>query len=230
MLKSERQFREYLYSLQDEKYKEFHSAIANVDNVIGVRVPKLREIAKMVAQNDYRSVFSFKHLTNEESMIHGMAIGYLKVDFNEKLKLLDEFLNQMNGWSVCDSTCATLKDFKKHHEEGFSFINNIINDERVFARRTAFVLLLNYYINDNYIDDVIDIIMNYNYEESEYYVLMAIAWLISICYVKYPEKCLKIYESHKLNKFVNNKSISKVCDSYRVTKEQKELLKRYRYK
>lgn len=228
MFKTEQELRKYLYSLQDKEYQKFHSSIANVDNVIGVRVPKLREIAKNVAQNNYRSVFSFKHLTNEELMIHGMAIGYLKISFEEKIILLDEFLDQMNGWSVCDSTCSTFKDFKNNQEKGFVFIEKLIQDQRIYARRTAFVLLLNYYINDEYIDKVIDIIINYNSEESEYYVLMALAWLISYCYIKYPNKSLKIYESNNLNKFVINKSISKVCDSFRVSKENKLQLKQYR--
>ncbi len=230
MMNTEQEFRTYLYSLQEKEYQEFHSKISNVDNVIGIRVPILRKIAKKIAQNDYQRVFSFNHVTNEELMIYGMAIGYLKADFNEKIKLLDEFISQMNGWSVCDCTCATIKDFKKNQEKGFSYIKILINDERVFARRTAFVLLLTYYINEEYIDKVIEIIINYNYSESEYYVLMAIAWLISVCYVKYPEKTMDIFESNKLNKFVNNKSISKVNDSLRVSKELKDKLRKYRMK
>lgn len=230
MIKTEEEFRKYLYTLQDKKYKEFHSSIANVDNVIGVRVPTLREIAKKLSQDDYMKFFSFNHETNEELMIHGMTIGYLKVDFDEKLRLLDIFLNQMNGWSVCDSTCSTLKDFRKNQAKGFEFIKKLIDDKRVFARRTAFVLLLNYYINDDYIDEVIKIIINYDYTENEYYVLMAIAWLISFCYIKYPKNTLEIYENYKLNEFVINKSISKINDSFRVEKEQKELLKKYRIK
>ena len=154
MFKNEQEFRKYLYTFQDLKYKEFHTKIANVDNIIGVRVPKLREIAKKVAQNGDRSVLSFNHLTNEELMIHGMVIGYLDVSFEERLKLLDKFIDQMNGWSVCDSTCATLKSFKKNQEDGFIFIKSLLNDKRIYARRTAFVLLLNYYINDDYTCDI----------------------------------------------------------------------------
>ena len=42
-----------LFELSDEKYKKFHSGLCpNTDNIIGVRLPKLREIAKEIAKGD----------------------------------------------------------------------------------------------------------------------------------------------------------------------------------
>ena len=39
--------RQKLFELQDEKYKKFHSGLCpNVDNIIGVQVPKLRIMQK----------------------------------------------------------------------------------------------------------------------------------------------------------------------------------------
>ena len=38
-----------LFELSDEKYKKLHSGLCpNTDNIIGVRLPKLREIAKEI--------------------------------------------------------------------------------------------------------------------------------------------------------------------------------------
>ena len=43
--------REELEQLADEEYREFHSGLCpNVNNIIGVRLPKLREIAKRIAK------------------------------------------------------------------------------------------------------------------------------------------------------------------------------------
>ena len=40
-----------LFELSDEKYKKFHSGLCpNIDNIIGVRLPKLREIAKEILE------------------------------------------------------------------------------------------------------------------------------------------------------------------------------------
>ena len=50
MLKEE--IRNKLYEIQDSKYKEFHSSLCpNVNNIVGVQVPKLRKIAKEIARN-----------------------------------------------------------------------------------------------------------------------------------------------------------------------------------
>ena len=45
--------REELFKLQDLKYKEFHSSLCpNLDYIIGVKVPKLREYAKELYKNN----------------------------------------------------------------------------------------------------------------------------------------------------------------------------------
>lgn len=59
---------------------------------------------------------------------------------------------------------------------------------------------------------------------------MAIAWLLSICYIKYPEITLKYLKSGDLDNFTYNKTISKICESLRVSKETKEKLKKLKRK
>ena len=65
-------------------------------------------------------------------------------------------------------------------------------------------------------------------DREEYYVKMAIAWLIAECFTKFPEETLGFLKSTKLPKWTFNKTISKICDSYRVDDEMKELLRRMR--
>lgn len=88
------------------------------------------------------------------------------------------------------------------------------------------VLLLNYYINDKYIDLILKIANNINSEE--YYVKMANAWLISICYIKYPNKTKIFLNNTKIDKWTYNKSISKICDSKRISDKEKIVLKKLR--
>lgn len=43
----ENKIRQDLFEIQDLKYKEFHGSLCpDMDNIIGVRIPKLREYAK----------------------------------------------------------------------------------------------------------------------------------------------------------------------------------------
>ena len=76
---------------------------------------------------------------------------------------------------------------------------------------------------DEYIDDILQLVQT-SYI-NHYYVNMAIAWLLSIFYIKYPEKTIMILENKKLDIWIHNKTISKIRDSYRVTKDKKDYLK-----
>ena len=48
-------FIEYLFSLKDDEYKKFNQKIVKTDNIIGIRLPILKNIAKTIAKNDYLS-------------------------------------------------------------------------------------------------------------------------------------------------------------------------------
>ena len=87
---------------------------------------------------------------------------------------------------------------------------------------------MNYYLNDNYIDRILKIVSSI--ECDYYYINMAISWLLSVAIIDYKEKVIELLDSKSLNKFVQNKTISKINDSYRVDKETKEFVKQYRIK
>jgi len=57
---------------------------------------------------------------------------------------------------------------------------------------------------------------------------MAIAWLISFAYIKQKEKTEKYLLQNNLDSFTQNKSIQKICESYRVSKQDKEKLRKYK--
>ena len=59
----------------------------------------------------------------------------------------------------------------------------------------------------------------------EYYVQMGLSWLLCECYIKFPNETKRLLEEKVLDSFVQNKTICKIRDSYRVSKEEKEYLK-----
>ena len=214
-----------LYDYQDLKYLEFHKKILNNDNIciIGVRVPTLRKIAKeMVINNNLEYLYKNKKYY-EEIMIHGLILGYLKQPFNELLEKLDEFIPLVDNWAICDTVCSNLKIFKKNLDEGFIYINKLLKSNDEFTVRFGLVLLLDYYINDEYIDEILDICVNIC--NDKYYILMANAWLLSICYIKYKDKTLNLLNNYLLDYTLKKKTIYKICDSNRVLKKDKIFLK-----
>lgn len=217
-------FLEELYSYQDLEYKKFHSKLVKDNNkIIGVRIPILKELARKLAKDNYQAyINNCTHKTYEECVIHGLIIGYAKVDFEEKLTMLDAFLPYNDNWATNDTVAANLKDFKKNREVGYQKILALLKNNKTYYVRFALVLLLDHYLVDDYIDRVLEIANNINSEE--YYINMANAWLISACYIKYPDKTKKFLETTKIDNWTYNKAISKINDSYRVSKASKEYL------
>ena len=215
-----------LISLSDSKYKEFHGKLLK-DNglpLIGIRMPELKKIAKNISENDYKGFIKYTNYDYyEEKTIHGLILGYLKIPNEELFEMIDEFLPYNDNWATNDTTCSNLKAFKKIP---FDSVLKYINSNNPWTIRFGLVLILNYYINEENIDKILKICDNVL--SKEYYVQMANAWLISMCFIKFPKKTYEFLLKNNLDKFTFNKSISKICDSYRVDKETKESLKKLR--
>ncbi len=220
--------REELFKKQDLEYKKFHSSLCpNVDNIIGVRIPELRKMAQKIAKENYEQFF--KDVNSEyyeEILLQGLVIGYAKISIEETFKYLKSFIPKIDNWAVCDTTCSNLKITKKYMKEMWEFLEQYINSDKEYEIRFALVMYLDYFLNEEYIDDIlknIDKIKN-----KEYYVQMAIAWLISVAYVKQKEKTEKYLLKNNLDRFSQNKSIQKICESSRVSEDDKNKLRKYK--
>lgn len=222
----ERKVRNSLFQMQDLKYKEFHSNLCpNVDDIIGVRVPVLREYAKELYKNNKLSEIKIGNKYYEELVIQGMIIGFqTKEPIEEVIKQIKEFVPKINSWAVCDVFCAGLKITKKYPKEIFNLIQGYLKSEKEYELRFAIVMLLDYYINDEYIDKVLQILDNV--KSDKYYVQMASAWAISICLIKYYEKTILFLEKCKLDKFTYNRAIQKAIESYRIQDNKKQELRK----
>lgn len=223
--KNYNQFLIKLESYSDSKYKKFHvSLIKDKTKLIGVRTPILKSIAKEISKTNYNDWLKYnRHNTYEETIIHGLVLTYLKINFKDFLSKFNNFIPLINNWAICDIVCANAKIFKKNLEEGLVFINKCLKNNNLWFKRVGLVLLLDYYINDQYIDEVLAI--SNSIKSNEYYVQMANAWLISICYIKYPNKTENFLKNTKIDDWTYNKAISKICDSKRITNEIKNSLK-----
>ena len=218
--------RKELFNLAEEKYKEFHGGLCpGVNNIIGVRVPVLRSLAKKIIKEDWRKYLKeAEDQYYEEVMLQGMVIGLAKMDIEERLTYLAGFIPKIDNWAVCDVTCAGLKSTAKNLKKVWEFLQKYLNSDKEFEVRFAVVIILDYYIQEEYIDIVFEKLDSVHHEA--YYVKMAVAWAVSICYIKYPEKTYSYLESCKLDNFTFNKAIQKIRESYRVPKEDKENLKK----
>lgn len=218
--------REELFKLADQKYKDFNTNLCpGIDNLIGVRVPVLRDFAKKLSKNNWKENFDkIENKYCEEIMLQGMIIGLAIKDVKETQKYLKEFIPKIDNWSVCDVCTAGLKITKKYKKEMWKFIQTYLNSKKEFELRFAIVMMLDFFIDEEYIDKVLLKLNQIKHEG--YYVKMAVAWAISICYIKFKEKTDNFLYNNDLDNFTYNKAIQKIIESYRVENEDKEDLKK----
>ena len=217
------EFIDYLNTLQDIKYRDFHKKIIMYDNVIGIRTDELKKIAKEISKCNYETYFKYNNsLFYEPIMIEGLVIGYLKNDFNIIKEYINKYLNKSKCWAHIDLLVSNLKIIKKNEKDGFKYAKELIHNKNSNYKRCGIVILLSYYLNDKYIDKVLDIVSKI--KSNDYYINMAIAWLLSIAYIKYKEKTL-IYIINIKDDFIYNKTLSKIIDSKRISQEEKDFIK-----
>lgn len=221
----ENTIREHLFQLADEKYREFQKRLCpGKDNILGVRLPLLRNLAKQIAKSDWKVYMKeAKDEYYEEVMLQGLVIGYVKADIEEILNLAMDFIPKIDNWAVCDSFCTGLKFTKKNKERVLKYIKSYLSAEKEFEVRFGVVMLLEFYIEDSYIDKVLLLLDEVKHEG--YYVKMAVAWAISICYIKFPEKTMKYLKNNSLDDFTYNKALQKITESLRVDREIKILIR-----
>lgn len=222
--------------LSNEKHREFSKStgMANGESkeMLGVRLPLLRNLAKKLAKN-YELSFLLQNINEnyyEEVMLKGIIIGeYKNLSWDELEYAIKYFVPKITDWGICDTFCNSLKISKKYLPKIWLLLKEYLKSDNEFDMRFALVMILNYFLIDEYIDEIFEIINNVKSEK--YYVKMANAWLISYCAIKYYDKTYSfLKDSSRIDKWTHNKAIQKSIESYRVTKEQKNGLRKLKKK
>ena len=222
--------RDRLKTLSDEAYKEFNDRILNAPSMptLGIRIPKLRELAKEAAkepEGGWLDEMLRDHgscVYQEEHMLFGMASGYRKASREEHAAMLDILVPGVLSWADCDCSTCTYKWMEKDPEFWFSYLEKWLNSSREFELRFGVIALMDHFLNDRYIDEVLRRYADIRSED--YYVRMGIAWGVATAYVKYPEKVLGLLKEKKLDIWTHNKAIQKCRESRRVSAQDKEML------
>ncbi|MDQ0496327.1 MULTISPECIES: DNA alkylation repair protein [Paenibacillus] len=226
----EKTIREQILSYVDTDFQKFTAALLpTIDNVLGVRLPVLRKLAQDIAKEDWRLYLKTAESEYfEEVMLQGMVIGYVKTDIEEALSYVTTFVPKIDNWSVCDSFCAGLKFTKNHKERVWEFIQPYLFSKKEYEIRFGVVMLLNFYIEEPYINQVLELLDQTHRED--YYVQMAVAWAISICFIKLPEITMNYLQNSTLDDFTFNKALQKITESYRVDQATKTIIRNMKRK
>ncbi len=223
-----KKFIKYLMSLQDLKYKEFHSSLVlnSKYEMIGVSLPIMRSIAKKIAKGNIEGFLkNVQEKYYEEVMIQGLVISHIK-DESTFYDYFKSFIPKIDNWALCDSFCNSIKIVEKYEDKYFSEAIRLAKNKKEFISRVGLVVILSHFVSSKNLKVIIDVL---NAIDSDlFYINMAEAWLICEMYIKFPKETEDFLKSNKLNTFTQNKAISKINDSFRVSAEEKKRLKNYK--
>lgn len=227
-IRSYREFRTALANESDDKYRGFTmKGVPSERPFIGVRIPKIREIVTRVPIEKVADFIEEEPIAIEEVLARGMLIS--RLSYEKMLDWFDSQIRYIDNWCCCDIFCTELRGLiKKHRQEFLELkIEPLLRDSSEFSTRVGLVLLKSHYVDFDYLNLIFDKVEMLAKRE-EYYVRMAIAWLVAECFIKYPEDTFAYLKVSKLPKWTYNKTISKICDSYRVESEDKAVLRKMR--
>lgn len=211
----------------DDKYRDFVAKGVPTDRpILGVRVPIIRQIASQIPKEDYYKIIKESPVSLEELILRGILIAHLP--YEEMLKSFDSQILLISDWCSCDIFCASLRPLIKKHPNDFyeQKIQPLLDSKREFSVRVGLVLLLGY-INPDYLAVIYGRLEQLKNSE-EYYIKMALAWVLAECFIKFPDETLSYLQVSKLPAWTFNKAISKICDSLRVEENIKAYLKTLR--
>ena len=212
-------------------YHERHVKILNTkQKVYALSMAYIRGIEKAISKGDYESFLkNAKDGSYEEVTIQGLVIAQIK-DLSQQTRLLNEWVKKIDNWSSCDTVVSTMKGLKrsKNKDDYFEHYKNMCFDAHEFVARFGIVCLMVNYLEEPYIDRILTMCKDVKHDE--YYVKMAVAWLVSFAFMKFKDKTYALLQQNCLDKFTQNKAISKCRDSFQVSATDKENLIQYRVK
>lgn len=220
-----KEFQKYLVSLENESKKEWTKNLLKTElPVLAIKTNIIKNISKEIYKGNFLSFLDFMLWEYyENTAINGSLISKID-DFDTMKKYLDIYSSKADNWATCDLLSFNIKNKEK---EFYELSQIYIKSNKPFVRRIGIVILFNFVKYGEYLDKIYDTLNSFEYEE-DYYVNMINAWLVCECFIKHREKTIKFLNNNKLNKFTINKAIQKCRDSYRVSKEDKEMLLKYK--
>ena len=221
---------ESLFELRDEEYAKFQAKLTpSVDPelFIGVRVPDVRKLAKLLKNDPNAEAFmqELPHKYYDENMLHGLLISDIK-DYDKALEETNRFLPYIDNWAVCD--IMSPKVFKKHKDKLIDSIRKWTRSKETYTIRFGIEMLMSHYLDEDFNEEYLEIPAKIRSEE--YYVNMMTAWFFATALAKQWESVIPYIEKKRLDKWTHNKTIQKAVESYRITDEQKEYLKTLKIK
>ena len=218
------EIRKSLFLLKKDNLKVYNEKVVpSLNNSIGVSISDLRKIAKRMTESErFCYVDESNKLYYEEILLEAIIIGELDLSVDKLEYYIAQFLPKINNWAICDTFVCNLKRIGIYRLSLFNYLLNFLKTDKEYYKRFVYVALMYYFLDGEYIDRIIDIVVND--KDNRYYVVMPKAWLLSKAYFDYRDKILNVLKNKVLDKKTHNKTIQKIKESLKVSESDKSML------
>lgn len=222
-----------LLALQDLEYKAYTGKVnpaVSQEKVIGIRIPKLRQLAKKLlkdAKMDDTQIRIFMvglpHKYFEENLLHAILLSEMH-DFDQLIEEVERFLPYVEDWGTCDTISP--KIFAQHTKELEPLAFKWLKDSHPYTIRFGICMFMSYFLGDLFKAKQADAIAAIR--SDEYYVNMMTAWYFATALAFNYDEVVPYLQTQHLDDWTHNKAIQKAVESRRITAEQKAYLKTLR--
>lgn len=224
---TEKEIRKLLMEQQDTKFRDFQSGLIPGEggmNMIGVRTPALRSLAKALVKKDDIGDFlsDLPHEIFEENQLHAFIISEIK-DYDLCMEEVKRFLPYVNNWATCDQMNPKVFGKKENREKLLSQIKLWLKSKETYEIRFGIRMLMCFFLDEDFDPKYLKMVSKIRSEE--YYVNMMIAWYFATALAKQYKATLPLIEAKTLSPWVQNKTIQKAVESFRVSDERKTYLR-----
>ena len=209
----------------NESYAAFNKRIVNTKmEVIGVRVPDLRRLAKELAgemsATDISRLLATPSNLYECVLLCGLLINRARISDEEAIKLTRQYLPLIDSWAHIDVFVEKKRRFAG--EIWWDFALECLQNEDEFTVRYGVISLMTNFLDEAHIDQVFAALRNVKHDG--YYVKMALAWLYATAAVHFFELTLAELENGHIDAWTRNKAYQKIRESRRFTPEQQAVI------
>ena len=220
-----------------KKFYEYEKSLVGSDRdcifeqrIVNTKLPcfgrtstKAREVAKEIKKGNYVEFLNcIEFKSHFDTLVYAFLLNNFK-NFALFQQYLINFAKKIDNWASCD----TLRFRKFKSNELITLSDTLLKSDLPFVRRIGVNIFLDLIKDKSNLSSAFEMLDGLR-EEKEYYVNMSAAWVLSFCFIYNREETLTYFKRAKTNAFVINKAISKCRDSYRVSADDKELLKQFK--
>ena len=105
------------------------------------------------------------------------------------------FVWMINSWSVCDTFkfAGGQRFVDRHAGRLWEYLKQWMNADGEYEVRFGVVMSMSYFVDEAHLEELLACYDSIRHEG--YYVKMAVAWALSVCFVKFPERTMEYLKS-----------------------------------